>query len=143
MLRTALIRLFADQTSEYSTDVIDYVTMGIAVLKQQAPTTWQLILDIAKPPELKEGKRAGADDDEDEPSAATQKRITAAAVALSQLLTVRGQRFSGLQKVFGLAFVRLGVSRTVMNMLVKTGICCSYSTSRELLIDRKTDPNQV
>jgi hypothetical protein len=56
-----------------------------------------------------------------------------AAIALSVLFTGRSQRFSGLSKLFGVAFVLMGINRDILNILTTTRLCCSYSAAIDLL----------
>lgn len=68
----------------------------------------------------------------DDSRAQFDKRITAA-MAVSVLFSGRSQRFRGLSKLFGVAFLLLGVHRGIMAMLNKTRVCCSVYTASAIL----------
>jgi hypothetical protein len=68
-----------------------------------------------------------------------QDKRVATAIALSMLFTSRSQRFSGVGRLFGVAFVLLGINRTILASLTKMRLCCSLTTVNSILNATSTD----
>jgi hypothetical protein len=60
-------------------------------------------------------------------------KLIATCVALSILLTTRSQKCAGISKVLGVAMVLAGVSESVIEMLNKARVSCSYRAADDIL----------